>query len=204
MAQPQTVKAGKHSISIPTGIFIGNEFRKAISGNKFGVENPATGEEILKIEEGREDDVDEAVRVALKTFKSAEWTNTAPVVRGTWLNKLADLMERDKEDIIALEMLDTGKTYKQASNLDFPASHGTLKYYAGWADKIQGLTSFNIPGTFAYTRREPIGVCGQIIPWNFPLLMFTCAPSQLFISPCSLLTFAQGRLLPPLSPATQS
>ena len=75
---------------------------------------------------------------------------------------------RDKEDIIALEMLDIGKKYKQASKLDFPASHGTLKYYAGWADKVQGLTSFNIPGTFAYTPREHIGVCGQIIPWNLP------------------------------------
>lgn len=73
MAQLQTIKAGKHTVSIPTGIFINNEFRKALGGNQFGVENPATGEEILKIEEGREDDVDEAVRVALKTFKSAEW-----------------------------------------------------------------------------------------------------------------------------------
>lgn len=75
-------------------------------------------------------------------------------------------MERNKEDIIALEMLDTGKTYRQASNLDFPGSVGTLKYYAGCADKITGMTSFNIPGTFSYTRREPIGVCGQIIPWK--------------------------------------
>ena len=91
------------------------------------------------------------------------------------LNRLAALMERHKEDIIHLEMLDTGKTRRQAENLDFPASVGTLKYYAGWADKVQGLTSFNIPGTFAYTRREPIGVCGQIIPWKcvFRLIQFS-------------------------------
>lgn len=86
--------------------------------------------------------------------------------RAAILHKLADLMEQHKDNLIAIEMLDTGKTYKQASNLDVPASIATLRYYAGWADKILGQTSFNIPGTFSYTKREPVGVCGQIIPWK--------------------------------------
>lgn len=163
---PSSVKIHGRDVSIPTGIFINNEFRASLSGSKFSVENPATGQKVLEIEEGREDDVDVAVKAAREAFESSEWGNSNPVWRGELLHRLAQLMERDKEDIIALEMLDTGKTRKQAANLDFPGSVGTLKYYSGWADKILGLTSFNIPGTFAYTRREPVGVCGQIIPWK--------------------------------------
>ncbi|KAF2730298.1 aldehyde dehydrogenase [Polyplosphaeria fusca] len=170
-ASSATLKAGRREVSVPTGIFINNEFRTSIGDNKFGVVSPATGQEVLQIEEGREEDVNEAVSAARAAFKS-QWAKSDPVWRGALLNRLAELMERDREDIIALEMLDTGKTYKQASTGDFPGAVGTLKYYAGWADKVVGLTSFNIPKTFAYTRREPIGVCGQIIPWNFPLLMF--------------------------------
>lgn len=165
-APSKTLNFAGREVSVPTGIFINNEFRSSIGGNTFGVENPGTGEEIIRIQEGREEDVNEAVRVARNTFSSKEWAGTNPVHRGELLLRLAQLMEKHKEDIIALEMLDTGKTYRQASSLDFPGSVGTLKYYAGWADKILGLTSFNIPGTFAYTRREPIGVCGQIIPWK--------------------------------------
>ncbi|KAF9873938.1 Aldehyde dehydrogenase [Colletotrichum karsti] len=172
-ANSRSIRVGGRDISVPTGIYINNEFRKSIGGTTFGVENPATGREILQVEEGRETDVDEAVKAARLAFRSGEWSNADPVYRGDLLRRLADLMERDKDDIIALEMLDTGKTHRQASTLDFPSSVSTLKYYAGYADKVHGLTSFNIPKTFAYTRREPIGVCGQIIPWNFPLLMFT-------------------------------
>ncbi|RDW62458.1 hypothetical protein BP6252_11891 [Coleophoma cylindrospora] len=159
-------------VSIPTGLFINNEFVPAIGGNTFAVEDPATGKEVIQIQEGREEDVDVAVKVARKTFESEVWANSNPAWRGELLNKLADLMQRDSEELVAIEMLDTGKTYAQASTLDVPGSIGTLRYYGGWADKVLGLTSFNIPKTFAYTRREPIGVCGQIIPWNFPLMMF--------------------------------
>lgn len=165
-APSKTLNIAGREVSVPTGIFINNEFRSSISGNTFGVENPGTGKEILQIQEGREEDVNEAVRVARNTFNSKEWADVNPAHRGELLLRLADLMDKQKEDLIALEMLDTGKTYRQASNLDFPGSVGTLKYYAGWADKVLGLTSFNIPGAFAYTRREPIGVCGQIIPWK--------------------------------------
>ena len=126
---------------MPTGIFINNEFRKSTSAATFGVENPATGEEILQIEEGREQDVEDAVKAARQAFEGGEWADTDPVYRSRLLGKLADLMERDKEDLIALEMLDTGKTYKQASGLDFPGSVGTLRYYAGWADKVHGRLS---------------------------------------------------------------
>ena len=165
-ATPQTLDINGKKISLPTGLFINNEFVPATGGNTFGVENPTNGKQLIQIQEGREEDVDVAVKVARKTFESNEWANSNPAWRGELLNKLADLMQRDFEDLVAVEMLDTGKTYAQASSLDVPGSIGTLRYYGGWADKILGLTSFNIPGTFAYTRQEPVGVCGQIIPWK--------------------------------------
>lgn len=180
MAAAKTVKAGDRDVSIPTGLFIGNEWVESVAKTTFGIENPATGEELIQVQEGRAEDVDIAVKKARALFNDPSYREMNPMARGAMLNKLADLMEVHKDDLIAIEMLDTGKTYKQASNLDVPASIGTLRYYAGWADKVLGLSSFNIPKTFAYTKREPVGVCGQIIPWNFPLLMFTWKISPAF------------------------
>ena len=162
----KTLQINGASISIPTGLFINNTFVDAVGKKEFSVENPATGEETIKIQEGMPEDVDIAVKAARKTFMSKEWKDMSPAYRGTLLNRLADLMEAYKEELIAIEMFDTGKTYKQASTLDLPGSIGTLRYYAGWADKVLGQSSFNIPGTFSYTRREAVGVCGQIIPWK--------------------------------------
>lgn len=166
MASAQTVKIDGKDISIPTGLFINNEFVKSKEGNVFDVENPANGEKILSIQEGRADDVDIAVKAARTAFKKKEWKEINPMERAAMLIRLADIMEAHKDELIAIEMLDTGKTYKQASNLDIPASIATLRYYAGWADKVLGVSSFNVPKTFAYTQREPLGVCGQIIPWK--------------------------------------
>ncbi|EYE99018.1 aldehyde dehydrogenase family protein [Aspergillus ruber CBS 135680] len=168
----ETLHLNSRTISLPTGLFINGQFVNSKQGAKFDVEDPATGQPLISIVEGREDDVDEAVRVARQVFDAGDWAQSNPTYRASLLNKLADLFEENKDDLIALECADTGKTLKLCSSLDFPASVGTLRYYAGWADKVAGETSFNIPGTFAYTRREPIGVCGQIIPWNFPLMMF--------------------------------
>ena len=162
----QTLKIDGRDISIPTGLFINNEFVEAQEKNTFGIEDPSTGKIVIEVQEGRAEDVDIAVKAARKTFKSKEFKDCIPMQRAALLHKLADLMEQHKDNLIAIEMLDTGKTYKQASNLDIPASIATLRYYAGWADKILGQTSFNIPGTFSYTKREPVGVCGQIIPWK--------------------------------------
>lgn len=166
-AATKTLHIAGRDVAVPTGIFINNEFRRAIGGHTFGVESPTRGQEIIQIEEGREEDVEEAVRAARKAFHNPEWSGMNPAERGRLLFRLAELMERDKEDLIALEMADTGKTYRQMSKADFPTSVGTLKYYAGWADKSVGLSSFNVPNAFSYTRKEPIGVCGQIIPWKY-------------------------------------
>ncbi|KAK5273685.1 hypothetical protein LTR96_000285 [Exophiala xenobiotica] len=171
-APSKTLTINGRDISVPTGLFINGEFVTAQGGNTMGVEDPSTGQELIRIQEGREEDVDIAVKVARKTFEAGDWSHGDPVWRGKLLNRLADILEANTEEITTLECADTGKTFRQASALDVPGSVGTLRYYGGWADKVLGLTSFNIPGTFAYTRREPVGVCGQIIPWNFPLLMF--------------------------------
>lgn len=163
-AATKNISFGGRSVGVPTGLFIGGEFVNAKGGNLFETENPATGKPLLSVAEGREEDVDEAVRVARKTFQT--WKDSNPVYRARLLNKLADILERNAEDLVAIECADTGKTAKQAGNLDVPGSIGTLRYYAGWADKVLGQTSTNIPSTFAFTRREPVGVCGQIIPWK--------------------------------------
>lgn len=162
----ETLNINGKSVSLPIGLFINGEFVKPRDGKKFGVEDPKTGKQVVQVYEGQAEDVDTAVKAARETFESDEWSNMNPADRGAYIHKLADLMERDKETIIAIEMLDTGKTYKQASSLDFPGSVGTMRYYAGWADKILGNHSTNVPGTFAYVRKEPVGVCGQIIPWK--------------------------------------
>ena len=171
-ASASQLTINNRTISVPTGLFIDGEFVNSSAGNQFSVEDPSTGQELIRIQEGREEDVDAAVKVARRTFEDGSWTNINPLQRAKLLHNLADILEKNAEEIITLECADTGKTVKQCSNLDLPVSINTLRYYAGWADKVLGTSSFNIPGTFAYTRREPIGVCGQIIPWNFPLMMW--------------------------------
>lgn len=171
--QPVSVDCGGKSVSIPTGLYINGQFVAAKAGKTFPSENPSTGKEILQVQEGQAEDVDIAVRAARACFESQAFVDFGVVNRAKCLHKLADLMEAHFDELVAIEMLDTGKTKVQASNLDIPASIGTLRYYAGWADKILGQSNTDIPKLFSFTRREPVGVCGQIIPWNFPLLMFT-------------------------------
>ena len=161
-----TIEAGGKSISIPTGLFINGKFVAAKAGKTFPTENPATGKEIVRVQEGLAEDVDSAVSAARRTFKSKEWREFGAVNRAKCMIKLADLMEEHFEGLVAIEMLDTGKTRTQAANLDVPGSIGTLRYYAGLADKIMGQSNIDIPKVFGFTRREPIGVCGQIIPWK--------------------------------------
>jgi aldehyde dehydrogenase (NAD+) len=150
----QTLNINGRDVKFNTGLFIGGEFVKPQHDKTFPVEDPRTGKTIIKISEGSADDVDNAVKTARKTMNDPAWSELNPAARGQFLLKLADLMEQHFDDILAIEMLDTGKTKKQAANLDLPGSIGTLRYYAGWADKVLGVASSNVPGTFAYTRRE--------------------------------------------------
>lgn len=154
-----------------TKLLINNRWVESASGATFPTINPATGEEICQVAEADKADVDRAVAAARAAFNNGPWRRIHASERGRLLNKLADLMERDTEDLAKLESLDNGKPYSVARAVDVPLAIACYRYFAGWADKIQGKTIPVTGNYFTYTRHEPVGVVGQIIPWNFPLLM---------------------------------
>ena len=154
-----------------TKLLIDGKFRDSHSGKTFATINPATEEVIAQVSEGDAKDIDVAVKAARKAFDSGPWRKTDARDRGRLMNKLADLVEEHKDELAELETLDNGKPISESKNADLPLVIDCLRYYAGWADKIQGDTIPIRGNYFCYTRREPLGVAGQIIPWNFPLLM---------------------------------
>ena len=155
-----------------TKIMLNNKFVDAVSGKTFDTVNPATGEVIAHVAEADAPDVDLAVRAARKAFHAkAPWRRMSASERGKLLNRLADLIEENIEELATLESLDNGKPRHVARTADLPLVIACYRYYAGWADKIQGKTIPIAGDYFCYTRHEPVGVVGQIIPWNFPLLM---------------------------------
>merc|ERR1712130_819423 len=153
-------------------IFINNEWVNSASGKSFPTVNPATGETICSVQEGDKADIELAVAAARKAFSlGSAWRTMDASARGGLLNRLADLIERDRLYLASLESLDNGKPFQDAYNIDLGLTIKCYRYYAGWADKNHGKT-IPVDGPFlSYTRHEPVGVCGQIIPWNFPLLM---------------------------------
>jgi aldehyde dehydrogenase (NAD+) len=155
----------------PTGLFINNEFVKGKDGKTFEVINPSDESVICSVHEATEKDVDIAVAAARKAFEG-EWRHVTPEQRGKLLSNLAALFEKNLDLLASVESLDNGKAISMAKG-DVGACAGTLRYYGGWADKIEGKVIDTTPDTFNYTKKEPIGVCGQIIPWNFPLLMWS-------------------------------
>ncbi|TQN63951.1 Aldehyde dehydrogenase [Colletotrichum shisoi] len=155
----------------PTGLFINNEWVESVDKQTFEVINPSTEEVITSVHEATEKDVDIAVAAARKAFEG-DWRKVAPSQRGVLLNKLADLAEKNTDLLAAVESLDNGKSISTAKG-DVAGVVGCLRYYGGWADKIEGKTIDAAHDMFNYTRPEPIGVCAQIIPWNFPLLMLS-------------------------------
>ncbi|XP_004524261.1 aldehyde dehydrogenase X, mitochondrial isoform X3 [Ceratitis capitata] len=155
-----------------TQLFINNEFVDAKSGKKFPTYNPATGKLIVEVAEGDKADVDLAVAAAKQAFhRNSEWRKLSPLQRTDLILKLCSLIERDRDVLASLETQDNGKPYAEA-DFDVEAAIMTFKYYAGWTDKFFGDT---IPAgdIIAQTLKEPVGVVGQIIPWNYPLLMLT-------------------------------
>jgi aldehyde dehydrogenase (NAD+) len=152
-------------------MFIGGKWVDSVSGKTFATVNPATGETICQVAEGDKADVDLAVKAARKAFEGGPWPTMNASDRGRLLNRLADLIERHKDELAAMESLDNGKPIADALAADLPLTIKCYRYYAGWADKVHGKTIPVDGPYFCYTRHEPVGVVGQIIPWNFPLLM---------------------------------
>ena len=171
MATVTTPEGEMRAAVSATKLLINNQWVDSASGKTFPTINPATGEVICQVAEADAADVDCAVRAARDAFEHGSWRKTAASERGRLLNRLADLIERHADELARLESLDNGKPYAVASAADLPLTIACYRYYAGWADKVQGRTIPINGNYFCYTRLEPVGVVGQIIPWNFPLLM---------------------------------
>jgi aldehyde dehydrogenase (NAD+) len=154
-----------------TQCFIDGQWVPAASGKTFDTLHPATEEVIAQVAEGDKEDIDRAVKAARKQFDGGEWSRMDARDRGRLMYKLADLLEAEAEELAALETLDNGKPIRDSRAADIPLVIDCIRYYAGWADKIHGATIPIRGNHFCYTRREPVGVVGQIIPWNFPALM---------------------------------
>ena len=168
---------GRDFRSVPKKLLIGGKWVDAASGKTFAVYNPATEEEIAQAAEGDREDIDRAVRAAREAFDNGPWRRMTASERGRLIWKLGDLLESHLEEFARIESTDNGKPISVARVADVPLAVDIFRYMAGWATKIEGNTiPLNvpyIPGAMfhAYTLREPVGVVGQIIPWNFPLLM---------------------------------
>jgi len=171
-------------------MLINDKWVEAASGKTFATLNPATGEVLANVAEGDREDINRAVSAARAAFETGPWSRMAPAERGKLMWKLGDLIDEHLEEFAQLESLDNGKPLKVARVADVPLSANHFRYYAGWATKIEGNT---IPITtagplkyLAYTLREPVGVVGQIIPWNFPLLMAAWKLGPALATGCTL------------------
>ena len=169
-------EAATRFIAAPKKCLIGGEWRDARSGATLDVRNPATGEVIAKVPAADAGDIDLAVRAARNAFEGKEWRGARPIDRERWLHKLADLIEANAHELAEIETLDNGKPINFSRRVDVTQAADFLRYIAGWATKIEGSTvevsapAFRKNDFFGYTQREPVGVVGAIIPWNFPLL----------------------------------
>ena len=155
-------------------MLINGKWVDAASGKTFPTYNPATGDVLANVAEGDKEDINRAVAAARAAFDSGPWSKATPSKRAKLMWKLADLIEQHAEEFAQLESLDNGKPVNVARAADVPGTVEMFRYMAGWATKIEGNTiplSAGGAKFFAYTLREPVGVVGQIIPWNFPLMM---------------------------------
>jgi phenylacetaldehyde dehydrogenase len=179
-------------LETPRQMLINGQWVNAASGKTFPTYNPATGEVLARVAEGDREDIDRAVKAARRAFENGPWRRLTASERGRLIWKLADLLEQHTEEFACLESLDNGKPLTVARAADVPLAVDLFRYMAGWATKIEGTTiPISVPYTpkaqyLAYTLREPVGVVGQIIPWNFPLLMAAWKLGPALASGCTV------------------
>ncbi|KAL8548876.1 hypothetical protein ACS0TY_007950 [Phlomoides rotata] len=163
-----------HPVEIKyTNLLINGQFVDSASGKTFPTLDPRTGEVMTHVSEGDAEDINRAVAAARKAFDQGSWPRMSAYERSCVMLRFADLVEKHSKELAQLETWDNGKSYEQALKSELSLVVRMFRYYAGWADKIHGLT---VPADGPYhvqVFHEPIGVAGQIIPWNFPLLMFS-------------------------------
>ncbi|KAM0425179.1 hypothetical protein ACHAPT_009496 [Fusarium lateritium] len=169
MAEITLTGSGGRKITIPTGLFIDNKFSPAADGKTVAVENPSTGDTIADLSAAQAADVDRAVASSKAAFQDT-WRSTGPAKRRALLNKLGDLIEQHAEELASIEAIDAGMLYTMSLGMSVAQAVECCRYYAGWADKLDGQSIEN-DQTLSYTRREPIGVCAAIVPWNSPLMI---------------------------------
>ena len=171
-------------------LFIANEWVDSSHGATIDVEDPSSGKVITRIVDASDRDVDRAVAAARAAFDDGRWSGLAPMKRERIMHKLADLLEANADEFAELEAIDNGKPKSMAAAVDIPGAISQLRFMAGWASKVAGETTapYTMPaGTvFSYTLKEPVGVCAQIVPWNFPLLMAALKISPALAAGCTL------------------
>ncbi|MFO1037109.1 MAG: aldehyde dehydrogenase family protein [Geminicoccaceae bacterium] len=170
---PRLSPAAQAFVASEHKLLIGGKWVPAASGKTFVVVDPSSGSPIARVAEGEARDVNHAVEAARRAFDEGPWSRMAPSQRGKLLWRLAELVEKHNDEFAELESIDNGKRYAVARVADVPLTVDMFRYMGGWATKVRGTTiSLSLPGEYhSYTLREPVGVVGQIIPWNFPLLM---------------------------------
>ena len=166
MTQVSDTRTG---IASPTKLLIGGQWVAPASGKYYDDPNPSTGETIAKVADGSAEDIDRAVKAARGTFE--KWSGMHPADRGKLLMKVAELMRQNAQHLAEIDAIDAGKPVTNSLRVDIPAAIDCFEYYAGWADKIHGETVPVRGNHFTYLLRQPVGVVGQIIPWNFPVMM---------------------------------
>jgi len=192
-AIPALSPATRDFLAKPLRLLIGGRWVDAVSGKTFSVQDPGTGAEIAQVAEADAADVDLAVQAARRAFTDPSWSGLKASERERLINRLADLVEAHADELAELESLDNGKLLAHARHVDVVAAIDTLRYYAGWPSKLEGTTiPVSVPYApggrfFAYTLREPVGVVGQIIPWNFPLLMAAWKIAPALAAGCTII-----------------
>jgi phenylacetaldehyde dehydrogenase len=184
-------EAAKKVLARKPALFINNEWVSSSHDKVIEMEDPSTGKIISYFVDASDKDVDRAVAAARAAFDDGRWSNLPPMVRERTMHKLADLMEAHAAEFAELEAIDNGKPVGMAGAVDIPGAISQIRFMAGWASKVSGETTapYTMPaGTvFSYTVKEPVGVCAQIVPWNFPLLMACLKIAPALAAGCTLI-----------------
>lgn len=182
--------AAKAMLARKPMLFINNEWVASSHDATIAVEDPSTGKEITRIADASDKDVDRAVAAARAAFDDGRWSGLSPMQRERTMNRLADLLEAHADEFAELEAIDNGKPKGMAGAVDIPGAISQIRFMAGWASKVAGNTvqPYTMPNhtVFSYTVKEPVGVCAQIVPWNFPLLMACLKISPALSAGCTI------------------